>query len=54
MIDKVKNKIVAKIQNVIKSAVRKEIERAVLIITQLIEFQNSPMEERLSLLWRIG
>ena len=48
MIDKVKNKIVAKIQNVIRSAVRSEIEDVLPIIPQLIEFQNSTKKERQS------
>ena len=48
MIDKVKNKIVAKIQNIIRAAVRSEIENVLPIIPQLIEFQKSAKEDRQS------
>ena len=48
MIGKVKRKIAGKILNIIRSAVRSEIENALPIILQLIEFQNSAKEDRQS------
>ena len=48
MIGRVKRKITSKISNILRSAVRSEIENALPIIPQLIEFQNSPKESRQS------
>ena len=48
MIGKVKRKIAGKISNILRSAVRSEIEEALPIIPQLIEFQNSAKEDRQS------
>ena len=48
MIDKVKRKIAGKISNMLRSAVRSEIENALPIIPQMIEFQNSAKEDRQS------
>ena len=48
MIGKVKRKISGKISNILRSAVRSEIENALPIIPQLIEFQNSAKEDRQS------
>ncbi len=48
MISKVKRKIAGKISNMLRSAVRSEIENALPIIPQLIEFQNSAKEDRQS------
>ena len=48
MIGRVKRKITSKISNMLRSAVRSEIENALPIIPQLIEFQNSPKECRQS------
>jgi len=48
MIGKVKRKITSKISNTLRSAVKKEIDVALPIIPQLIEFQNSPKEHRQS------
>ena len=41
MIGRIKRKIAGKISNMLRSAVRSEIENALPIIPQLIEFQNS-------------
>jgi len=48
MIKKLRNKIVGKVQKVIGSAVRSEIENALPLIPQMIEFQNSAKEDRQS------
>ena len=48
MIGKFKRKIAGKITNILRSAVRREIEDALPIIPQLIEFQNSAKEDRQS------
>ena len=48
MIGRVKRKITSKISNIFRSAVRSEIENALPIIPQLIEFQNSAKEDRQS------
>ena len=48
MVGRIKTKIIGKIQNVIGTAVRKEMTELLPIIPQLIEFQNSPKEERQS------
>jgi len=48
MIGKVKRKITSKISKFLRSAVRSEIENALPIISQLIEFQNSTKEDRQS------
>jgi hypothetical protein len=48
MIGRVKRKITSKISNILRSAVRSEIENALPIISQLIEFQNSAKEDRQS------
>jgi len=48
MIGKVKRKFTSKILNILRSAVRSEIENALPIIPQLIEFQNSAKEDRQS------
>jgi len=48
MIGRFKNKIAGKIQNILRAAVRKEIENAMPVIVQLIEFQNSANEDRQS------
>ena len=48
MIGRVKRKITSKISNMLRSAVRSEIENALPIIPQLIEFQNSRKECRQS------
>ena len=48
MIGKVKRKITSKISNILRCAVRRELEDALPIIPQLIEFQNSAKEDRQS------
>lgn len=48
MISKVKNWIAVKIQNVIGPAVKRETEKILPVISQLIEFQSSPAELRSS------
>lgn len=48
MIGKVKRKIKGKIVNILRSAVRREIEGILPIVSQMIEFQNSRREERSS------
>jgi len=48
MIGKVKRKITSKISNILRSAVKKEIDAALPIIPQLVEFQNSAKEDRQS------
>ena len=48
MIGRVKRKIVGKISNILRSAVRRELDAALPIIPQLIEFQNSAKEDRQS------
>ncbi len=48
VIDSVKRKFSGKISDILRSAVRKEIEAFLPIITQLIEFQNSAKEDRQS------
>ena len=48
MIGEVKRKITSKISNILRSVVRREIENALPIIPQLIEFQNSAKEDRQS------
>lgn len=48
MIGKVKRLIASKISNILRSAVRSEIENVLPIIPQLIEFQNSAKEDRQS------
>jgi len=48
MIGRVKRKIAGKIQNVIGSAVKREIDGMLPIISQLIEYQNSGKEDRQS------
>ena len=48
MIGRIKTKMISKISNIIRSAVRSEIENALPIIPQLIEFQNSAKEDRQS------
>jgi hypothetical protein len=48
MIGRIKRKITGKISNILRSAVRSEIENALPIIPQLIEFQNSAKEDRQS------
>ncbi len=48
MIVKVKRKIKNKISNFLRPVVRSEIENALPIISQLIEFQNSSKEDRQS------
>jgi hypothetical protein len=48
MIGKFKRKITSKISNMLRSVVRSEIENALPIIPQLIEFQNSEKEDRQS------
>ena len=48
MIGRVKRKITDKISNILRSVVRGEIENALPIIPQLIEFQNSAEENRQS------
>jgi len=48
MIGRVKRKIAGKISNMLRSVVRSEIENALPIIPQLIEFQNSAKEDRQS------
>ena len=46
MIGKIKRDILSNISKILRSAVRSEIENALPIIPQLIEFQNSPKENR--------
>ena len=48
MIGRIKTKIIGKISNILRSAVRSEIEKALPIIPQLIGFQNSAKEDRQS------
>ena len=48
MIGRVKRKMMSKISNILRYAVRSEIENALPIIPQLIEFQNSAKEDRQS------
>jgi hypothetical protein len=48
MIGKVKRLIAGKISNILRSAVRRELDDALPIIPQLIEFQNSAKEDRQS------
>ena len=48
MIGKIKRKISDKISGILRSAMRKEIEKILPIIPQLIEFQNSAKEDRQS------
>ena len=48
MIGKIKRKITSKISNMLRSAVRRELEDILPIISQLIEFQNSAKEDRQS------
>jgi len=48
MIGKIKRKITSKISNIIRPAVRKEIEDVLPVIVQLIEFKNSAKEDRQS------
>ena len=48
MIGKLKRLIAGKISNILRSAVRSEIENALPIIPQLIEFQNSAKKDRQS------
>ena len=48
MIGKVKRKIAGQISNIFRSAVRRELDDALPIIPQLIEFQNSAKEDRQS------
>ena len=46
MIGKVKRLIAGKISNILRSAVRREIEEVLPVVSQLIEFQNSSGEDR--------
>ena len=48
MIGRIKTKIIGKISNILRSAVRRELDDALPIIPQLIEFQNSAKEDRQS------
>lgn len=48
MISRIKGKITGKISNIIGASVRSEIENALPIIPQLIDFQNSAKEDRQS------
>jgi len=48
MISKIKRKIISKISNILGSSVKKEIDAALPIISQLIEFQKSAKENRQS------
>jgi len=48
MISRIKNKIIGKISNIIGASVRKEMTELLPIIPQLIEFQESPKEDRQS------
>lgn len=48
MIGKIKRLIARKVSNILRSAVRRELDDALPIIPQLIEFQNSAKEERQS------
>ncbi len=48
MIGRVKRLITNKISNILRSAIRSEIENVLPIIPQLIEFQNSAKEDRQS------
>ena len=48
MIGKIKTKIIGKISNMLRSVVRREIENALPITPQLIEFQSSVEEDRQS------
>jgi len=48
MFDKINKKITGKISNILRSAIKKEIDAALPIIPQLIEFQNRQKEHRQS------
>ena len=48
MIKKIKNKVAGKISNIVGATVRKEVIELLPLIPQLIEFQNSPKEDRQS------
>lgn len=48
MIDKIKRKFTDKISNILRPAMRQEIEKILPIVSQLVEFQNSPQEEKSS------
>lgn len=48
MIGKIRREISSYISKILRSAVRNEIENALPIIPQLIEFQNSAKEDRQS------
>jgi len=48
IIYKVKNRLMGKISNILRSAVRREIEEALPIVSQFIKFQISHKEERAS------
>jgi len=48
MISKIKRKIAGKVSNILRSAVRRELDDALPVISQLVAFQNSAKEDRQS------